>query len=245
WNEEHWDESIGQMPMIRLPMYETVYGDRQYLWILTQTNKMEGPYEDLMSYTVASRMTEGLVLGFVGTSIYPYHPGASLPYGQTSFEFLGLLMRSYDYARKYLMWGQRMRTVQVNNVASTDYYDIQTLPTNLYGNHWIYTSSFPKISNVLPSVWRSEKDPLNPTLALALINWNGTQQSIDYTFKFDDYGLRKGRPYRIKELTANGSTVIDTVTDDFTRNDTLDARSLKILEIVPVLQMKKPGGIAH
>lgn len=241
WNHEFWNETIGQMPKIRLPMYEVVYGDRQMAYVVSQTHIIGEPmYENLMSYVFGSRYSEGMGLGWVCTAGDPFHPGTS-PYGEVAYQFLGKLLRTYEFARKYLLWGQRMREPHVHSVNSTNYYDLHTMPTHEYDNHYIYTPSFPDISRVLPSVWRSKADNLT-THAIVLVNWSDTQETINYTFKFDDYDLTKGRHYHVKEFSEDGITLLDTVTDDFTRDDTLSARDVKILVVQPMLQPKPVGG---
>ncbi|MBU0755880.1 MAG: hypothetical protein KJ645_12120, partial [Planctomycetes bacterium] len=227
WNFEIWDETLGQMPYVRLPMYETIFGERQYIWALPQTWEINDPdMNNLRSYFYASCMSVGMMLGFVsGTR-------ETSTYGLESFQFLSKLLSSYEYTRKYLLWGRRMRDVQVNSVNSMSYYDLHS-PYSIadISNHWIYSSSYPNVSYVLPSVWKSTQDG-DSTLALVLINWFETQQTIDFTFKFDDYGL-KHRSYYLIERDENGPTILGVVMEDFNRVETLDARSIKVIEITP------------
>jgi hypothetical protein len=140
-------------------------------------------------------------------------------------------MRAADYARPYLMWGEVLRNVKVNTVADMPYDQIVADPGNLGSLNWIYTSSYPEIPLVLSSAWGSIYDSGEQKIALALINWHEDNNTIDYTFRFDDYGLSKGTPYDVYQLDESGSTLVDTVYDDFTRVDSLEARSIMIYVI--------------
>jgi hypothetical protein len=78
-----------------------------------------------------------------------------------------------------------------------------------------------------------------------LANWQQDPQPIQYSFLFDDYGLQKGRPYRLSILHENRRrTTVGIVKDDFTRTDTLDGRSVIVYILEPTARRKPVGGIA-
>jgi hypothetical protein len=243
WNEDLWKDSQGKTPEIRLPMYEVIYGDREFMWTVVQTVTITEPnWDEMASYKCAAKLSIGLLLGFNGDPDIPFDPGSS-PHGQAAFQFLGKLMRTQVLARKYVMWGRMLHNVQVNSVGSKGYRDIIVTDIDTTGNHWIHTASYPEISYVIPSVWGaySEKDS-ERSLALMLINWHENQQTIDYTFRFDDYGLTKGRPYRLMTLDENGQHHVGVVRDDFTRVDALGGRGVKIYIIEPFVRPRPVGG---
>lgn len=246
WNEDIWDESAGGHPEIRVPIYEAIYGDRQHMWTVTQTYPINDPgLDNFYSYKNASKLSIGCLLGFNGDPVEPFDPGVSM-YGQPSFQLLGKLMRMTERARKYILWGQIKRNVQVNTVGSMNYYTLANTapPVDGRNQHWIYTSTYPEVSYIIPSVWGYTDEAGYESLAVMLINWFESQQSIDYTFAFDDYGLTKGRRYEIKELTETGIQHVGVVSDDFTRMDTLDARSIRIYMVDAMVMPRQIGGIA-
>jgi len=237
WNDDSWD--IQKMPKIRLPMYEVAFGDRQYVWGLVQTNPVLEPgWDNQECYTRAARMSVGLLLGFSGDYNDPFDPAAST-HGHEAFQFLGTLLRSYEYTRPYLMHGEMMRNIHVNSVGSVPYASIVPHSFYEYGHNWMYTPSYPEVSLILTSVWRSYGQKGRKSIGIVLINWYESQQSINYTVKFDDYGLKKDHSYRLMELDDTGLHLIALHNDDFTREDTLDERSIKVLVIKPNLESQK------
>jgi hypothetical protein len=243
WNEDLWDTNIGEQPMIRVPLYEVVYGDRQMMWTATQSYLLYQPtWINFAAYKFAAKMSMGFVLGFNGTVLAPCEPAVT-PHGIEAFHFLGKLMRSYDYAREYLLWGRKLRNVHVDNVSYMVYGDIMVLDPNKQPNFWMYTPSYPNISMVIPSVWGYVDDEGKQRIAIVLINWFEEDRIIKYSVKFDDYGLKKGRWYDLKILDKTGERYEASYRNDFTRTDLVPAYGLKILTFHPMLKPKLLGGI--
>jgi len=230
WNYDKWNEVIGQKPRIRLPLYEAVYGDRQILWTLVQTGALSvAELDNPVCYFHAAKMIIGQALGFSGTVESPFDPGASA--SEESFQFLGKLLRASKHAKEYTLHGEYLRNVEVTGVESEDYKTLMSLFLNPQGyfeeakTFWLYTDSYPEVPRVLSSVWGS----IDGTVTLVLINWWESQENIAYNFKFNDYGMEKGKIYDLMELDDEGNlNIIETVDDDFSRTETLDERSILI-----------------
>ncbi len=133
---------------------------------------------------------------------------------QGHYTYLEKLVEAAGYARKYLTYGRLLRPLETT-VTRVD----TGLSPACNGLH--------ELPVVESSVWRAS----DGRVGLVFTNWTDAQQTIPYTLRLADYGLDAGDGLQLYRLTAAGSSVIGSVTGDLVRTETLDAKSVLILEI--------------
>ena len=149
---------------------------------------------------------------------------------QRFFNFVKKLFRSYLYAKPYLLYGQRIKDLelQVSNIhpsqiwlANVDPMGI-TQTTNIY-----FKDHYPNVPKVIPTVWNAS----DGSIGIVLINWWTNDEPATFTFKFSDYGLTPGQAYNLELLEETQITLINTYTNDFTHTLTVPKEHIIVLKL--------------
>jgi hypothetical protein len=134
-----------------------------------------------------------------------------------ALRFFRSMVRSYDYARQYLLYGQRLRDLSLR----VDMVD----PPVAYGVPFRFLPYDYRQPAVYSSVWRSVTDG---SVGFVFANWTGVTRTVTYTLNPVEYGLPR-RGATLFRLDAQGAHFVQRLSGPVQRTETLPARSILIL----------------
>jgi hypothetical protein len=133
---------------------------------------------------------------------------------QSHYDYLEELVAAIGYARKYLGFGRLLRPLEAT---------VEIVETGLGAE----CRSLGRIPVVESSVWQAS----DGDVGIVLTNWTDEPRSISFDFRLDRYGLAVGTTYFLYRLDAGGRTLLDVVSTDFAREETLPSKSVLVLEL--------------
>ena len=207
-----------------IPLFNTVYHDTIMMstFVNTSSQVPDSPQnEAALSWMWAVRYSQGNLLAVNGDGGAVLRDPVETTPNYGAYLFLRELVRSYAYARPYLLYGERLRDLPT---------EVPTrLPPSPNGVPFTIAPYSLDQPVILSSVWRSVTDD---SIGLVFTNWVTTTQSITYTFDPGEYGLPDA-PLGLYRLDAAGPHLITSFTGPLTRSETLSRRSLLALKIAP------------
>ncbi len=179
---------------------------------------------DAISYGWAVRYVFGNLLAVNGGPTGVLHDPVEDTPNYPAFRFFRTLVRTYDYARPYLLYGQRLRDLELH-------VDKVPPPVTVLNNGLRVPVTFAPYEYMQPAVyassWRSVTDG---SVAFVFANWTGITRTISYTLTPEVYDLppRGNVLFRLDEKGAHRLQYVDGPTS---RTEVLPPRSVLILAV--------------
>ena len=220
-----------------IPLFAAVYHD--YIMSSTFVNVSATKIGDsaenteALSYMWAVRYIFGNLLAVNGDAAAVLKDPVEATPNYPAIRFFKDLVRSLDYARDYLYYGERLRDLPM----TVDMLE----PPSAEGQPFTLVPYQHKQPAVFSSVWRSVKDG---SVGLAFVNWTGQPREITFGFNPARYGL-SDQAVRLYRLSADGPQLVRIFDAAIRVSETLPPRSALILAATTCPPPQATGGQSY
>ena len=215
-----WNFPGSSAPLYDIPIYATLFHDYVGISSIIETwPKISTiyPNQNFNRFFQAIYMSYGL---FPGVSNGKINEVLTFPLLEGDYEFFSFVkqyVRSYSFAKKYLLYGERMRVPEF----STDSYSGFSSPSIFFNGY------YPGAPKVMLSMWKAN----DGTLGLLLVNWWNETEQVNFTINFSDYGLSYGSNYYLTKMDEVNPQLLGQYSNDFNYGLNVPAASLYVISL--------------